>query len=172
MSERLLHEQVVQYLKMQYPAVIFRTDFAAGMKLPIWLAVRQKKMQSGRGYPDLFVAEPRTIDNMTYYGLFLELKKEGEVIYRQDGAIRASKDNHLAEQQAMIIRLTELGYSAHFAIGFDQAQTLLDWYLSDKGDTTHGQPQRTPQTQSLHRQATVPNARTSPGRSTREQQEF
>lgn len=58
-KEAILHQQVCQYLRMQYPDVIFRTDFAAGVKMTMGQAVRHKKLQSGKAYPDLFIAEPR-----------------------------------------------------------------------------------------------------------------
>lgn len=122
-------EQVVQralcgYIKTRHPNVIFASDFAAGVKLPPYLAKMQSEFKSDRGYPDIFVAAPRG----EYAGLYLELKKEGERIYLKDGSI--SKDKHVTEQHIVLTRLRTAGYCAEFAVGLDQAIGLVDWYLA------------------------------------------
>lgn len=39
MSEKIEHKQIVAYIRAQYPNVIFRTDYSAGIKLRIGQAV-------------------------------------------------------------------------------------------------------------------------------------
>lgn len=123
-SEAVLHQQVTDYLKLQYPRALFRTDFAAGMKLSMGQAVRQKRLQSCRAWPDIFIAEPRG----GQMGLFLELKKAGTRITLKDGSLTA--DRHIREQHEVLTWLNDRGYRAVFAVGFDQAVAEIDAYLN------------------------------------------
>ncbi len=120
-AEGRLHEKVCDYLRLRYPGVIFRTDFAAGIKMTMGQAIRHKRLQYSRAYPDLFVAEPRNGQS----GLFLELKAAD--IYKKDGNLKTS--DHLKAQDEMLYALRARGYTAHFAIGFDHAKKLIDAYL-------------------------------------------
>lgn len=175
MKEANVHYQVAQYLKHQYPQIIFRTDFAAGIKMTMGQAVKHKGLQSGKAYPDLFIAQPVRIDsifhgtlhnippttevsdasgttktwwidesasdNMGYFGLFLELKRDGTVLKRPKDARAILKgetklrragdwfDDHVEEQAMMLERLRRLGYKAEFAAGFDSAKKIIDEYL-------------------------------------------
>ncbi len=122
-SEATLHQQLCDYLRLQYPDVIFRSDVAAGIKLTIGQAARHKKLQSSRAYPDLFIAEPRH----NYHGLFIELKAEGAGLYKKDGTLIANA--HIQEQHDMLIGLVRRGYRAVFAQGFENAQCVIDEYL-------------------------------------------
>lgn len=87
-------------------------------------AVRQKKLHSGRAWPDLFIAEPRG----GFAGLFLELKREGTTVYLKDGSLTANK--HIREQAAALESLRKRGYEAGFAIGFDEARAEIESYLA------------------------------------------
>lgn len=122
-------EQVVQlalcgHLRTEYPGVIFYSDFAAGLKLPIWLASLRKAMASGRGIPDLMVDAKRG----DFGGLRLELKAEGERIWLKDGSI--SQDKHVQEQNKVLEALRAEGYCAEFAVGLEQGKGILDWYMA------------------------------------------
>lgn len=123
-SEKSIHKQVATYLKLQYPKVIFRTDFAAGCKMSIGQAVAHKSLQSGPGYPDLFIALPSRV----YHGLFIELKKDISEVWRKD--LLMVKNEHIKEQAAMLQKLRNLGYEATFAFGFDHARKIIDDYLN------------------------------------------
>jgi hypothetical protein len=123
-SEAKVHQDVADYLKLQYRNVIFHTDFAAGIKLPPWLAIKHSKLQSRRGYPDLTVLEAR----LGYKALLIELKSPSARIFKMDGSWASP---HLAEQEVMLHDLQVRGYAAVFADGFDQARAILDWYLGD-----------------------------------------
>jgi len=112
---------VVQYLKLQYPNVIFNCDMS-GIKLSIGQAVKQKKLGMPKGYPDLFIAEP----NNKYHGLFIELKKSGTKLKKKDGTWI---NEHIEEQAEMIHRLQERGYYGTFCIGFDEAKQTIDNYF-------------------------------------------
>ncbi len=121
--EQTLHTKVAWYLRHNYPNVIFRTDFAAGIKMTMGQAVKHKALQSSRAYPDLFIAYPTE----EYHGLFIELKADNAKVYLKDGTL--SKEKHIQEQEAMLDRLRALGYRASFAKGFDQAKELIDDYI-------------------------------------------
>ena len=120
-SEKQLHSQVCQYLKIAYPKIIFNTD-SSGIKLTIGQATQLKKLRSGNGFPDIMIFEPVGAFN----GLFLELKAEGTKIFKRDGTL---VNEHLNEQYEMICKLREKDYAAYFAVGFDQAIKIIDSYL-------------------------------------------
>jgi hypothetical protein len=123
-SEATVQQQVCRYLRIQYPSAIFRSDFASGMKLTMGQATKHKALQSSRAWPDLFIYEP-VADRQ---GLAMELKAEGVTVFKKDGTLR--KDEHLEEQAAMLEALRRRGYVATFAIGFDQAKSIIDEYFS------------------------------------------
>lgn len=128
-SEATLHQQVCDYLRLRYPHVLFRTDMAAGMKLSPGMAIRHKRLQSGRAWPDLFIAHVNRTGSLVVCGLFLELKREGVRIYKKDGSLVS--DPHIQEQAAVLERLRERGYKAEFGVGFDQCRLIIDEYLED-----------------------------------------
>jgi hypothetical protein len=122
-KEENIQIEVCNYLKSKYPDVIFSCDMSSGMKMPIWLAARNKKMRSSRGQPDMFIAAPRG----GYHGLFIELKREGVKTLLKDGSI--PKDEHLKEQHEMLSKLSKIGYKAVFAHGFNETKEIIDNYL-------------------------------------------
>lgn len=124
--EHQLYEKIARYLQLQYPSVIYRFDIAADLKLTMGQAAKHKRLHPRRGYPDLFIAEPKDY----YGGLYLELKAEGNSPFKKDGTLK--KDEHLEEQQAMLEMLRYRGYEAYFAVGFEEAKKLIDDYLGDK----------------------------------------
>jgi len=128
-SESNMHMQLAQYLRLQYPDVIFHTDFAAGIKMTMGQAVKNKQLQSGRGWPDLFIAYPREDygTRSTYHGLFLELKKEGVRVLLANGEF--SKEAHLQEQLAVLEQLSSLGYACRVVAGFAEAKFVVDQYM-------------------------------------------
>ena len=129
--EAILHQHVADYLKLQYPGVIYRTDFAAGIKMTIGQAKKHKRLQQDKAYPDLFIAKPwRTPRGFKYAGCFIELKHPlgGHQPYLKDGVTR-SQDKHCLAQWATLDELTELGYYCRMAVGFEQAKAIIDWFL-------------------------------------------
>jgi len=115
-----LSRQVANYLKYQYPKVIFHFDYA-GLNLSKAQAGRMKAIQGGRGFPDLMILQPTD----EYHGLFIELKAAS--IFKKDGTIK--KDTHLQEQRDMLCDLTQRGYYATFGCGFEDCKKIIDEYL-------------------------------------------
>ncbi len=122
MSEKSLHRSVCNYLRLQFPGVLFNSDLAGSMRLTIGQAVAMKALRSDRGFPDLAIYAARK----GYHALFIELKKEGEVVFNKKGF---PVTPHIAEQFLIIERLNLQGYKAVFAVGFDQAIKIIKEYL-------------------------------------------
>ena len=132
MREHDIYVLIADYLRYQYPEVIYRFDLAADLKLSIGQARKHKRLQKYRGYPDLFIAEVKAVDDArkVCFGLFIELKKEGTRIFKKDGTLVS--DTHIREQFDMLHDLRSRGYAAEFACGFDEAKKLIDDYMKGK----------------------------------------
>jgi hypothetical protein len=134
-SEEEVHERLVRFMKREHPGVLFRTDFAAGILLPPWLAARQKRVQSCRGFPDIFVYEPSKaggyFSDFEFNGLALELKAKHVKLKLNDG--RWASD-HIKEQFNVLSRLHNKGYACSFARGYDEACAVINWYLKGSED--------------------------------------
>lgn len=132
-KEHDIYTLIADYLRYQYPQVIYRFDLAADLKLTMGQASKHKRLQRYRGYPDLFIAEPKAIlrsdgNNYIKGGLYLEIKKEGTRIFKKDGTLVS--DEHIREQYDMLEQLRKRGYAAEFACGFDEAKNIIDEYLA------------------------------------------
>nr|DAF05332.1 MAG TPA: Nuclease [Caudoviricetes sp.] len=124
-KEEILHLKICDYLRKNYPDVLFRTDFSSGMKMTPGQAAKHKKFQKSRAWPDLFIAESNNFAS----GLFLEIKAEDVVVFNRNGKIR--KNKHLIEQDKMLKELRKKGYRARFAIGYNQAIFEIQQYLGE-----------------------------------------
>lgn len=122
--EEALHAAVCRYIKYQYPNVLFNTDLS-GVRLTPGLAGKVKHLRSGKGYPDLVIYEPRG----EYHGLFIELKAEGERIWKRNGD---PSNPHIAQQETTMNALRARGYACAFCIGIDQAIEEINTYLRQK----------------------------------------
>lgn len=130
--EENLQKMVCHYLKLQYPTVMFRSDTASGRWEYSRAQLHMKvAMNSSKSWPDLFIYEPRKIGDVQYAGLAIELKKEGTTIVVKRGVRRGhlTSDPHIQEQFLLLKELKNRGYYANFAVGFDDAQHLIDWYF-------------------------------------------
>jgi hypothetical protein len=126
-KEADIYNNIVKYLAVVHPKVIYRFDFAAGMKMTKGQAMKHKALNNVRGYPDLFICEPRG----EYAGLFLEIKRSGQSPYlKTGGGLR--QDEHVLEQADVLMRLRKRGYYAEFAVGFDECMQKIDAYLKLK----------------------------------------
>lgn len=133
--EEIMHLKVCDYLRKNYPDVIFRTDFSSGMRMTPAQAAKHKKFQSSRAYPDLFIAESGVVEfkedglitHLRKNGMFLELKADGVKLYRKDGTLR--KNKHIEEQAEMLEKLNKAGYYAMFAVGYKDAICKIEQYL-------------------------------------------
>jgi hypothetical protein len=122
LSEYQIQTQIADWLRLQYPSVLFHMDLS-GVRLPIGLAVKVKRLNPYRAWPDIFIAEPRG----GYRGLFIELKRKYADVYNKRGAIRDIP--HIQEQAAVLISLENRGYKAVFGCGFEDTIKIIQKYL-------------------------------------------
>lgn len=131
MTELELQAQVADYLRLQYPNVLFHSDFGSGIKLTPGQAVKQKRLQGGRrAWPDIMIAEFHVSPDDSgkrYNALFIELKREGTRLVKKNGEWAS---DHIKEQAKMLHELHKRGYAAVFAVGFDEAKKIIDEYLA------------------------------------------
>lgn len=123
MLEKDLQILICNYLRTKYPNVLFRSDFSSGMKMTIGMARRHKALQKSRAFPDLFIIEPRN----GFYGMFIELKREENKVFKADGTLR--KDKHLTEQMIMLMELESRGFYTTFGEGYKDTIEKIDRYL-------------------------------------------
>jgi len=120
--EKEVHKKVCEYLRDDYPNVIFFSDWS-GVRVAPKVANEMKLLKSSRGIPDILVLEPRG----GFYGLCIELKRDGEKLFKRNGT---PKSEHIAEQIEMCHRLRERGYYANICTGLEQAKIAIDYYLN------------------------------------------
>jgi len=118
--ETKLQLAVCKYIRMQYPQTIFRSD-QAGLWMPGKAKYYQKYLQSGNGYPDLFIAEAKD----KFHGFFLEIKEKK--IIKLDGSY---VDERTERQARMISQLVLRGYWADFGVGFEECINKIDNYMN------------------------------------------
>lgn len=122
-----LQKAICRWLSIQHPKVLFLSDTIASVKLTIPQGNRNSLIQkNGFKTPDLMIFRP----NEKYAGLFIELKTESP--FKKNGEIKASQNNHLAEQQKSLQELSELGYMSVFGWHFESITKLIDDYLKIK----------------------------------------
>ncbi len=110
-SEFAIQKRLVQYITARYPDLLFCAS-AGGARTSMAEAKRLKMAGYRKGFPDLFVYEPRA----TFHGLAIELKRD------KGGRVSA-------HQRKWIEDLKRRGYMAAVCHGFDQSIELLDAYL-------------------------------------------
>lgn len=120
-KEDKLAQQISDYLRMQYPKTIFHFDTGSGGTTSIGMAMRNKRLNKWRGYPDLFICEAKN----EYNGLFIELKVETP--FKKNGELKANE--HTQEQDNFHLQLRNRGYFACFGIGFEDCKFIIDNYL-------------------------------------------
>lgn len=127
-KEESLQIFLSQFMRLKYPDIIFNSDIASGMHLPIWIAAKAKAQRSSRGMPDMVILEPRG----KYHFLAIELKNTISDVYLKDGlTISNTKSNkHVLEQDSLLKRLRDKGAFAVFGFGRDGCMRIIDEYMS------------------------------------------
>lgn len=124
--EHELYHRLARWFQEEHPNVIYRFDLAADLKLTMGQARKHKELHPKRGYPDLFIAEPRSC----FHGMYIELKADGNSPYKRNGELKSSI--HLEEQEEFLMKLQCRGYYSTFATGFEEAKSLIELYLNKK----------------------------------------
>lgn len=128
MSENDLYEALARYVRLSHPDALFHFDLS-GMWTPSHKARNLYGRLNARSWPDFQLCAPAMMPGTTniYYGLFLELKKDGTRLRKRNGEWASE---HLAEQAMMLSRLHDAGYCAVFAVGLDEAIAAVDSYMA------------------------------------------
>lgn len=124
-AEAALQIKVCNYLRDTFPGVLFHSDASSGALASAGVASMNARIQFSSGMPDLYIFAACK----GFHGLFLELKADGVQIYRRDGLLR--KNEHVEAQAVMLQALHDRGYCALFAIGYDNAISIINKYLDD-----------------------------------------
>ncbi len=115
-SEHELQKAIIKYMKLQYPS-IFINGSLGGIYIKHH-SQRRKGKEGGfrKGFPDLFIYEPRIVQGKIRHGLAVELKVKG---------------NYPTEAQKKTIdELCQRGYEALVCTGFEQAIEVIEWYIN------------------------------------------
>jgi len=123
MTEKQLHLAICEYIKWQYPSIIFTSE-PSGVRVTPGIARELARMRSGKGLPDLWILEP----NKEYKALTIELKAVSP--YRKDGTLK--KSEHLESQSQVLALLREKGYYAEFCTGFDETVETINKYMNNR----------------------------------------
>ena len=124
MAENKVHKAIVEYIKLQYPKIMFITDMS-GIRLTIGQAKQAKKLRNPEtGWPDIFISEPRG----RFHGLFIEVKDDDAKVYKKRTG--SPYNEHIAKQLEVIFNLNNRGYDAYMCIGFDEAKSVIDVYMN------------------------------------------
>ncbi len=121
-SENSVHYQVAQYLKIQFPTILFHTDASGELRTEAQ-RFRMAKINKGAKWPDLFIAHP--VNGRC--GLFIEIKRDRSDLYLADGV--TFKNPHVIGQYKILQHLRALNYGAYFGCGFDECKEIICNYL-------------------------------------------
>ena len=114
-SEENIQISIVDYLKLQYPNVLFTATMGGQFQRHYSQRLKAKRTGYLKGVSDLLIFEPKG----RYCGLFIELKRD-------------KKCYPTAEQKQFISKASDRGYYAICAKGFEQCKELIDKYLKEE----------------------------------------
>lgn len=137
LTEKQVHAQIADYLKILHPDLIFRSD-PAGLRLSFGMRKDLHRISNPeKGFPDILILEPIG----EYHGLAVEVKKNRDAVYKKNGTFK--KCEHLETQISTMERLDKKGYCTALCCGFEEAITFIESYLLGKindlncGEITH-----------------------------------
>ena len=112
-SESNQQELVIKYLRLAYPNLLYCAS-AGGMRTSYLQAIKMKRTGYVKGFPDLFIYEPRN----EYNGLAIEMKKE-------KGGVASPEQKRWQEQ------LRNRGYASYICKGSEEAIKVIDEYYNE-----------------------------------------
>lgn len=115
LTEERVQISIVEYLKLQYPNVLFTATMGGQFQKHYSQRLKAKRTGYLKGVSDLLIFEP----NKTYKGLFIELKKD-------------KKSYPSKEQKLFIQNALNRGYYAICCKGFDHCREIIDKYFNDE----------------------------------------
>ena len=114
-SEEKVQINITQYLKLQYPNVLFTATMGGQFQRHYSQRLKAKRTGYLKGVSDLLIFEP----NEKYNGLFIELKKD-------------KKSYPTKEQKIFIENALNRGYYAVCCKGFDHCKDTIDKYMNNE----------------------------------------
>jgi hypothetical protein len=135
--ELAIQLRLCTYLRKNYPTAIFHSDYAANADLSKNQQKINSALQSRHKFPDLIIFARGRINPKTgqpYIGLAIELKNDGSTVILKVGPNKGklTSNEHIREQAKTLRTLNEQGWYANFAIGYTNAQKLIDWYFRNE----------------------------------------
>lgn len=125
-KEKAVHQQICDYIKIQYPNVIFTSD-ASGMRVGMGLRMELKRKRCANyKIPDLLILQP----SGAYHGLLVEIKRDIKDLFTAKGNLKST--DQINEQSKTIVRLNDIGYYACFCCGFNHCRSVIDNYLENR----------------------------------------
>ena len=115
LTEERVQINIVDYLKLQYPSALYPATMGGQFQRQYSQRLKAKRTGYLKGVSDLLIFEP----NETYYGLFIELKKD-------------KKSYPTKEQKIFIENALKRGYYAICCKGFDHCREVIDKYFNNK----------------------------------------
>ena len=112
-SESNQQEIVINYIKLAYPDALYCAS-AGGMRTSYLQAVKMKRTGYVKGFPDLFIYEPRG----GFFGLAIEMKKE-------KGGVASPEQKRWQDQ------LRNRGYASYICKGNEEAIKVIDEYFNE-----------------------------------------
>lgn len=110
-EEALIQEAVINYINAQYPNLLYCAS-AGGVRTSMKQAVKMKKTGYVKGFPDLFIYEPKG----QWHGLAIEMKTAKGVMSQS--------------QKDWQAKLINNGYQAVTCKSFDEAKKVIDDYMA------------------------------------------
>jgi hypothetical protein len=111
-SESNQQEIVIKYLRLAYPDALYCAS-AGGMRTSYLQAIKMKRTGYVKGFPDLFIYEPRG----GFFGLAIEMKKE-------KGGVASPEQKRWQDQ------LRNRGYASYICKGNEEAIKVIDEYFN------------------------------------------
>ena len=121
-TEKQIHCNVCEYLRTQYPRLIFTSD-ASGIRLSIGLRIEVKNKSCAYKIPDLLIFQPNSQHPMAFF----EIKRSRDDLYLKSGKL---KNDHVKAQEHCMMMLRDLNFHAEFTIGFEGTIQAIEKYLN------------------------------------------
>lgn len=117
--EELLATRVSNYMKINYPDIIFRFDQIDQVGRSGGIRNKELHGKWSAGYPDLFICKTKKTKKKFFGGLYIELKATATV----------HDTPHTRRQATFHKALRKAGYKVSFACGLEECIKLLNSFL-------------------------------------------
>lgn len=120
-TEKEIHVNICEYLRLQYPELLFTSD-AGGLRVSMGVIMEVKRKSCNYKIPDLLIFQR----NSQYNGCFIEIKRSAGDLYLKSGKL---KNDHVKAQEECLAMLRQQGYYAEFGVGYNDTIQKIERYL-------------------------------------------